>query len=323
MNDTQFNLLDEKWILVRKSDCTVDEVSLIDALLCADEYDDLAGELPTQDVPIMRLLLAVLHTVFSRYSPDGEKRPIENAADALKRWSELWKAGKFPEKPLREYLVSQHEKFWLFHPTNPFYQTNAAEKGTAYTASKLNGEISESSNKLRLFSPYSGADKSRLSYSEAARWLLYVNSYDDTSAKPKEKDLPSPGAGWLGKLGLIFVCGKNLFETLMLNLILLNPQNRSVWSSEKPIWELDTPRSAERSKIPSPNNLSELYTLQSRRIKLIREKEYITGYTLLGGDFFDKTDAFIEPMTIWGQIKENKQSHVKFNLKRHNSSIMM
>lgn len=72
MKEIEFNLLDEKWILARKSDCTVDELSLTDALLKAHEYVELAGELPTQDVAVLRLMLAVLHTVFSRYSPDGE-----------------------------------------------------------------------------------------------------------------------------------------------------------------------------------------------------------------------------------------------------------
>ena len=46
-----------------------------------------------------------------------------------------------------------------------------------------------------------------MSYAQAARWLLYVNGFDDTSAKPKGKNLPSVGAGWLGKLGLIFRTG--------------------------------------------------------------------------------------------------------------------
>lgn len=64
MKEIEFNLLDEKWILARKSDCTVDELSLTDALLKAHEYVELAGELPTQDVAVLRLMLAVLHTVF-------------------------------------------------------------------------------------------------------------------------------------------------------------------------------------------------------------------------------------------------------------------
>ena len=105
----------------------------------------------------------------------------------MSRWKTLWYGGKFPEKPIREYLESQHEKFWLFHPERPFYQTKAAEKGTEYMASKMNGVLSESSNKVRLFSSCAGKSKDTLTYSEAARWLLYVNSYDDTSAKPSQE----------------------------------------------------------------------------------------------------------------------------------------
>ena len=149
--ETEFNLLDEKWILVRKSDCTTDELSLTDALLRSHEYTALSGELPTQDVSILRLLLAVLHTVFSRYTPEGEYKPVSSANEAMSRWKTLWYGGKFPEKPIREYLESQHEKFWLFHPERPFYQTKAAEtrKGTPFTASKLHGALSQSNNKKR------------------------------------------------------------------------------------------------------------------------------------------------------------------------------
>ena len=55
-----FNLIDEPWILVRKNSGETTEVSLLDALTHAHEYDALAGELPTQDVAILRLMLAVL-----------------------------------------------------------------------------------------------------------------------------------------------------------------------------------------------------------------------------------------------------------------------
>lgn len=48
--------------------------------------------------------------------------------------------------------------------------------------------MSESGNKLRLFPLYAGQNKEQLSYPQAARWLLCVNGYDDTSAKPKERD---------------------------------------------------------------------------------------------------------------------------------------
>ena len=326
MKDIEFNLLDEKWILVRKSDCTVDELSLTDALLKSHEYVELAGELPTQNVSILRLMLAVLHTVFSRYSPQGEPAPLYDPDDAADRWKELWNAGRLPEKPIRDYLASVHDRFWLFHPERPFYQTEAAKIGTEYTASKLNGAVSESGNKIRLFCGCTGVQKSELSYSEAARWLLYVNNYDDTSSKPKGKNLPSPGAGWLGKLGLITIRGNNLFETLVYNLILLNHRRNfsEAWGPECPAWEPDVPNNEERAEISMPDNLSELYTLQSRRLWLNRDdNEKVIGYNLLGGDFFEKVDAFIEPMTVWSKVKGNERAGEKFQPRRHDSSVQM
>ena len=338
--ETEFNLLDEKWILVRKSDCTTDELSLTDALLRSHEYTALSGELPTQDVSILRLLLAVLHTVFSRYTPEGEYKPVSSANEAMERWKALWDGGKFPEKPIREYLLSQHEKFWLFHPERPFYQTKAAEtrNGTSFTASKLHGALSQSNNKVRLFPVRVPDEKSEttdsitLTYSEAARWLLYLNDYADTAGKKSEEarksdvKLPSISVGWLGQLGIIYAIGDSLFRTLMLNFVVVNPLNMSLWGDEKkilkekPIWELDKPREKERCEIASPDNLAELYTLQSRRIFLERKDTGVTGYYLLGGDFFDDTISCIEQMTLW-ERKDSKLSAPIFYPKKHNYNI--
>ena len=56
METMEFNLLREPWVRVRTQDCTVQEVSLTDALLHAHAYVDLAGEMPTQDAAMLRLL---------------------------------------------------------------------------------------------------------------------------------------------------------------------------------------------------------------------------------------------------------------------------
>ena len=306
MQATEFNLLQEPWIRVRMRDYTVKEVSLTDALLHAQEYVDLAGEMPTQDAAMLRLLLAVLHTVFSRVDAKGDPAPLVTTDKALLRWGELWKLGHFPEQPLRDYLDKWQERFWLFHPERPFWQVPEAKIGTEYAASKLNGELSESSNKLRLFSAYAGNGKAELSYAQAARWLLSVNGYDDTSAKPKGKGLPSVGAGWLGKLGYIQAQGKNLFETLMLNLTFLQDAAK-LWGENHPCWELDVPRSAERTEIALPDNPAQLLTLQSRRLLLHREEAKVVGFTLLGGDFFPRENAFAEQMTVW-RDQDPKQS---------------
>lgn len=317
MQEKEFNLLDEPWIRVIQPDCSVKEVSLTDALVNAHTYCDLRGELATQDIAVLRLLLAVLHTVFERVDADGNPSPLKSPGDILTRWKTLWNLGHFPAEPIQTYLNGQHEKFWLFHPERPFWQIPVATKGTLYGAKKLNGTISESENKIRLFSMLSGVEKDELSYSEAARWLLYVNAYDDTSAKAskeykeqkKEAEKESPGVGWLGKLGLISAVGNNLFETLMLNLTLLRrPNNNEKWSQENyPCWEQPEPNVGERVKISMPDNAAQLLTLQSRRLILHRADGKVTGYSLLGGDFFPKEKAFAEQMTVWVPVSEEKQ----------------
>ncbi len=305
--EKEFNLLDEPWIRVMLPDCEVQEVSLTEALLHAHEYVDLAGELPTQDVAMLRLLLAVMHAVFYRVDETGTTASVKTPNDALLRWKRLWTLGHLPEKPSCDYLEVYHERFWLFHPTRPFWQVPSASTGTQYTAAKLNGELSESSNKVRLFPVRTGKDKSTVSYAEAARWLLYVNAFDDASAKPKGKELPSIGISWLGKLGLITAKGDNLFETLMLNFVTFNVDDNSIWDGATPTWELPKVRSNERVEIVPLNDQAALLTLQSRRLLLQAQNGMVIGYSVLGGDFFEKVNAFIEQMTVWKEITEKNK----------------
>ncbi len=326
MNEKEFNLLDEPWIRVIDNKCNISEVSLKEAIVNSHKYVSLSGELPTQDVAVMRLMLAVLHTVYSRVDEDGSDVPLEDDEEmAIERWEALWEKGYFSEKAVTEYLDKWHERFWLFHPERPFGQLAGLDIGTEYDAPKLNGELSESGNKVRLFSMYSGDEKSRLSYAQAARWLLYVNAYDDTSSKPTKEgkakaggSLPSPGIGWLGKLGIVFLKGNNLFETLLLNMVMIN--ENVVQYEQKPVWEREKICGDERRRITMPGNLAELYTIQSRRILLNRESDAVTSYRLLGGDFFEKENAFAEPMTVWRKPQKDNEP---FTPRRHDSTRQM
>ena len=316
MKEIEFNLLDEPWIRVRLPDNTVQEVSLTEALVSAQDYVDLAGEMPTQNAAMLRLLLAVLFTVFSRVDAEGRPCPLEQSDDALERWSQLWQLGHFPETPIRDYLEQWKDRFWLFHPTHPFWQVPQAKIGTEYLAAMLNGEMIEGKNKPRLFPLYAGQSKEQLSYSQAARWLLSVNSFDDTSLKPKEKNLPSISVGWLGTLGFIQAQGENLYETLMLNLTLLQ-DGRECWSENKPCWELEDPHSGERTEICRPDNPAQLLTLQSRRLLLHRTGKIVDKAFALGGDFFPKENAFVEQMSVWRTAPIKKNEPVVFVPCRH------
>lgn len=341
MEGKAFNLLDEPWIRVMLPDCTVREVSLTQALTQAHTFTALAGEMPTQDVAVLRLLLAVLHTVFERVDETGQNHPIHEADEALERWHALWQGKQFPEEPIRTYLDAWHERFYLFHPQRPFYQVNALDRGTAYRTSKLNGAISESGKpneppqKPRLFANRAGSEKDKLSYPEAARWLVSLIAFDDASGKPSVRKKhskhemntqvsepekgPSIGLGWLGKLGLIVAQGENLFETLMLNLVMLNHKSEC-WGKNVPTWELPQPRTQERCLISIPDNQAQLLTLQSRRVQLLREGNQIVGYRLLGGDYFDESNAFSEQMTLWMIVKGKDSRPNIFLPKRHDAS---
>ena len=130
MTDKEFNLLDESWIRVMTKEHKIVELSLMDLLIHSQEYADFAGELEQQDIAILRLGLATLHTIFSRYDVDGTPNKLTNAEMARKRWRKLWNRGSFPEFVIKQYLEQYRERFWLFHPEKPFYQVNEAKKGT-------------------------------------------------------------------------------------------------------------------------------------------------------------------------------------------------
>jgi CRISPR system Cascade subunit CasA len=319
MSNAEFNLVYEPWVTVMTLRGEVKEVSLLEVFEHAHEYRALAGELPTQDVVVLRLLLAILYATFGRTDAQGTPRPLYSDDEALNRWEQLWNMGSFPLEPIAAYLKSYEDRFYLFHPTRPFYQVAGLAKGTEYQAAKLLGDLSESSNKVRFFPTRTGKAKERLSNAEAARWLLYLNAYDDTSAKPSVRGagLPSVGAGWLGKLGLVFVEGDTLFETLLLNFVLLDSNNEPFVVTEA-AWELDEVHQSEREKIAVPSDPLELLTLQSRRILLKREDGLVSGYLLLGGDFFEKENVFIEQMTMWRK-DSNSQTDV-YMPRRHSES---
>lgn len=311
MEQMEFNLLDEPWIRVMTEDCIVVERSLMQVLLNSHQYQRLAGELPTQDVALLRLLLAILQTVFYRVDPEGEDDPIEDRAAAIRRWQALWNAGRFPVQPIRTYLETWKDRFWLFHPEHPFYQVPAAAVGTKFKASKLNGELSESAHKMRLFPLRDGEEKETLSYAEAARWLVTLIGFDDSASTKKET---GTGTGWLGDRVNVYAIGENMFETLMLNLVFLK-DGRYVWAENIPAWEQPTMTTAKKREIPLPDNQAELLTLQSRRLILSREENRVTGFSSTGGDFFGKkgrVNAFSEQMILWRAGKTPKNAVPQF-----------
>src|SRR5262245_40898651 len=89
-------------------------MSLREIFAEAPHLRDLAGDLPTQAVANLRLLLAILHAAV-----DGPGTEAE--------WRALWRADSLPVDKINAYLDAYRERFDLFSRTSPFMQTPGLE----------------------------------------------------------------------------------------------------------------------------------------------------------------------------------------------------
>jgi CRISPR system Cascade subunit CasA len=317
--EKEFNLLDEPWILALNESGESEELGLLEVLQQAHRLKGLAGELPTQDVAVLRLLLAVLYATFTRTEEKGQRAPLKTAEEALRRWEALWKLGRFQMEPVQRRLELYRERFFLFHPEWPFYQVAGlhAVTGKINPVSQLIMDVPSRENR-QFFTNRHGTASHTLSFAEAARWLVCLQSWDYAGKKASVVG-GSPnggGTGWLGKLGIVYPEGKTLFETLLLNFVLVSDD--ALLPIGVPIWEENTPPTAEKLT-RLPNGYCELMTWQSRRALIFRENGKVSGVIYSYGDIFEKENTFIEQMSGW-HLSSEKTATPKFLPNTHKVS---
>ena len=143
----QFNLIDEGWIPVIYKDTGDNrELSLREIFEDADKIKSLSTDSPTQDFAVLRILLAILHTVYSRYNYESEiypeiqldeklrqKKDVEDTEELrdyknnlIMTWKKLWENEKFTQC-LYDYLDNWHDRFFLFDTDYPFFQVKASD----------------------------------------------------------------------------------------------------------------------------------------------------------------------------------------------------
>ncbi|HBN83141.1 MAG TPA: type I-E CRISPR-associated protein Cse1/CasA [Clostridiales bacterium] len=302
MQEKEFNLLHEPWILVLTQEGETKEESLLSVLEHAHELHCISGELPTQDVAILRLLLAVLYATFTRVDVEGNRGKITNAAQALERWQSLWKLKKLPIEPIKDRLSLYEERFYLFHPERPFYQVAGLHeaKGKYNTIAQIISDV-PSRVERRFLSMKSGNEAEMLSFSEATRWLISLQAWDYAGKKAAvvngNKD--GGGTGWLGKIGVVYPASQTLFYTLMLNFVMLKSDG-NLLPYGSPSWEDNNPPMPGKvERIPA--GYCDLLTWQSRRVRLFEDENSNTvkGVLYSYGDIFDKNDMLIEQMSGW------------------------
>ena len=304
MKNPEYNLLDEPWIPVRLVDGTITDVGLLELLRRTTDIADLACELPTQSIAIQRLILAIAYRVATPHD--------------TRDWVRQWEDGA-PTEQMIEYLERWRDRFYLFGGHFPFMQV--ADLRTAKDAvSGLEKLIADVPNGEQFFTTRHGRALACIPASEAARWLVHAQAYDPSGIRSGAvgdsqvkggKGYPI-GPAWCGHLGLVWLKGQDLDETLVLNLIpastaaLRGVDSSTEWGVCS--WEASEPESSVRGDYslldpagtPKELSIPRLLTWHSRRIRLVGDSSGVTGVVLAQGDKLAPQEMRLyEPQSLW------------------------
>ncbi|WP_033441494.1 type I-E CRISPR-associated protein Cse1/CasA [Saccharothrix sp. NRRL B-16314] len=297
-----FDLIDQPWLIARTLDGELVELSLMDVFRRAHELAGLVGDVPTQVFALTRLLLAVLHGA------------LEGPRD-LDHWEQLWSDGELPEAAVRGYLERHRSRFDLFGPETPFLQVAGLHTAKG-EVSELNKLIADMPNGHQFFTTRLGGDVS-LSFAEAARWVVHCHAFDPSGIKSGAvgdarvkggRGYPI-GTGWSGYLGGVLPEGPSLRDTLLLNLIAGDSESMARSHSEDPpTWERTPLGPAEDSPVGRPSGPVDLYTWQSRRLRLVARGGRVTGVLICNGDrITPQNKHHVEPHTGWRRSKAQEK----------------
>ena len=291
-----FNLLDEPWIRVTRLDGAPDEVSLLALFREATDIAGIHGEIASQDVAILRLLLAISH------------RTMDGPED-LDTWREYWKDPERLGRDAAAYLERYRERFDLRDPDRPFFQVAGIHAASGKT-SELESLIVDVPNGNPFFTTRIAQGLESISWAEAARWLVHVHAFDPSGIRTGAVGDPRVkggrgypiGPGWTGQIGTVTVTGESLERTLLLNTVVCErlPDLADV-DPEQDLapWERESDGPAGSHDLVPTGPVS-CYTWQTRRTLLHGDDAGVTGLFLGNGDKATPQNRYlVEPMTAW------------------------
>jgi CRISPR system Cascade subunit CasA len=298
----EFDLVSRPWILTRRLDGRIGEVGLEELFATAHGLRAIVGEVPTQTFALVRLLLAILHRATDG-PPDGHA------------WRALWRDPTLPVADVTDYLGAFRDRFDLLHPVTPFYQVAELRtaKGEVFGLDRLIADVPTGEP---FFTTRLKAGVERISPAEAARWVVHCQAFDPSGIKsgavgdPRVKNGKGYpiGTGWAGSLGGVFAEGRTLRETLLLNLIPaahLRSDDRDL-----PVWERPPQTGCE--EVPGgrePYGPLDLYTWQSRRIRLFGDGDAVTGVIVANGDQLRPQNRHdLEPLSAWRRSQAQEKA---------------
>lgn len=255
-----FNLIDEPFVPCLRPDGSRTELGLRDVLARAHELREIRDDSPIVTITLHRLLLAILHRNFGPKDMD--------------QWRTIWNAGRFDMEVVNQYFDDWHERFDLFHPKWPFYQSVGGTKSPLPTMT-LYEELAGGNNPT-LFDHSTEEGDSGIILPLAVRGLIARQAFAlGLGVSPTwgvgDRDIKTGHRkdGPIARGILLLVRGDNLFQTLSLNL---SPPVEAGNTDDRPVWEQDVPDDVMDHRVPAGR--LDLYTFQCRRIRLEPPDEY-------------------------------------------------
>lgn len=302
----KFNLVDDPWIVARTASNAPITVSLRELFHRAGELTRLAGELPTQDFAVLRVVLAAWYRTLWLRAETYDDIDI----------GELWNADTLPLAEIDEYLDIWQHRFDLFDSAHPFMQVPDLSTASGNT-SGLEALVAGSPGAGALFTMKQKVES--LTPAEAARWVVHCQAFDISGIKPGavgDKRVKGGrgypiGIGWAGWLGGVTIEGSTLHETLIHNFV--PPVHEC--PDDAPLWELAPLTASEREGV-KPHGPAQLFTWPIRRIRLHHNSSRVVDALISNGD----------PVPYWEQSTVEAMSGWRYSepqSKKHRTKIFM
>lgn len=298
-----FNLLDEPWLPVRWLTGGGSEVGLREAFMRSQEIAGLAEPSPPSFVALHRLLLAITHRAltlqFGRWTDSDRAR---------------WYRDGLPLEAFERYFDQWRERFWLFHPIQPFMQVAAlatlpqTQPAKPWTVVSLE---SAGGNNPVIFD-HSVDDLPNTN--SAAEVLRAMFGFLQFAAGGPVKVLRNDGFGRKGSLfdsAAVLPTGESLQRTLMLSL---HPAPRAAdeADNDRPSWERPALTPDQLTPVLTlPTGPNDRYTRCVRALLLQRDPDnsvsrvhLCEGLDLLEGDSaVDPMNAFRQGTDKWVRLR--------------------
>jgi CRISPR system Cascade subunit CasA len=287
-----FNLLDEAWVPVNWNAGGGSAVGLRELFSRSREIAALAEPSPPAFVALHRVLLAITHRALTA---------------ALGRWTDSdrarWYRDGLPAEALERYFDTWQERFWLFHPTQPFMQVAALADAAQTRVAKPWTRVSlvhAAGNNAVVFDHSVDLMPVAMDAGEVLRSHLAYLQFVAGGLVKVFGDADKQGP--LCDSACVIPVGKNLSETILLALHPA-PVDPELAIRDCPAWERPSPAITQlQGNASLASGVNDRYTRLTRSVLLARHQTGRVSHVRFGEGLGLLEDEFVpDPMQSFRQ----------------------